>query len=326
MATLLDQLRASHAIDVDTLDLKAAAKYGPFVDCTSSQATAFAELSKLDSNGKPVYQQLIMESIQTAHWMFSKQSDATLEELAVESVIVNLSLKLAPHISGYFHIQINPLRAYSTAKTVKNAERIVSHFKLLSPGFDASRVCINVPSTWEGLQACRNLETKGVATMATTVFCVEQAALAADAGCRYVDTNGAVLPAAAQRCLAARGTKRTQIMAASLTSSDEIMQLARGQHVHHFVVPPPLLNELAAAPAKTDPEATPVAGTGANDVDETRLAAVLQDEALWRTALTRSDGGKSETKQIEALNMLCNMQDSLEEMVRKLNVTLLQTT
>lgn len=66
---------------------------------------------------------------------------------------------------------------------------IVSHFKELSPkspAFDATRVCIKIPSTWEGLRACRELEMSGIATLATTVFCMEQAALAADAGCTYI--------------------------------------------------------------------------------------------------------------------------------------------
>lgn len=63
---------------------------------------------------------------------------------------------------------------------------IISHFKQLAPDFDTNRVCIKIPSTWEGLQACRELEKKGITTLATTLFSLEQIALAAAAGCRYV--------------------------------------------------------------------------------------------------------------------------------------------
>ena len=45
---------------------------------------------------------------------------------------------------------------------------------------------IKVPSTWEGLQACRKLKGLGVKTLGTTVFTMEQAILAAEAGCIYV--------------------------------------------------------------------------------------------------------------------------------------------
>jgi transaldolase len=63
---------------------------------------------------------------------------------------------------------------------------IVNIFKMLAPEFDTKRVCIKIPATWEGLEACRALETKGIATLATTMFCMEQATLAADAQCTYI--------------------------------------------------------------------------------------------------------------------------------------------
>lgn len=203
-----------------------AAKLGPFNDCTSNQAIAFAELNKLDDDEKPVYKDLIAESLQVAHWLFGKQTDATLEELAVELMVcpalldnpqpgrvanidnfqmVNLSLRMASHTTGYLHVQTDPRLAYSTQRTIKNAESkwttalpllivptrshprgIISHFKQLAPGFDTSRVCIKIPATWEGVQACRELEQKGITTLATVVVSLEQTALAAAAGCRYI--------------------------------------------------------------------------------------------------------------------------------------------
>ncbi len=46
-----------------------------------------AELSKIDNDAKPLHHQLILESVQVAHWLFGKQTDATLEELAVELAV-----------------------------------------------------------------------------------------------------------------------------------------------------------------------------------------------------------------------------------------------
>ena len=56
----------------------------------------------------------------------------------------------------------------------------------ISPSFDQSRLCIKVASTWEGLQACRKLSGLGIRTLATTLFTIEQAALAAEAGCASI--------------------------------------------------------------------------------------------------------------------------------------------
>jgi transaldolase len=63
---------------------------------------------------------------------------------------------------------------------------IVEHFKLLDITFDLSRVCIKIPSTWEGLEACRLLESSGIATLATTLFTIEQAWMAGNVGCEYI--------------------------------------------------------------------------------------------------------------------------------------------
>ena len=63
---------------------------------------------------------------------------------------------------------------------------ILRLFKHIDPDFDTSRVCIKVPSTWEGLQACRTLQARGITTLATTLFTLAQAALAGEVGCHYI--------------------------------------------------------------------------------------------------------------------------------------------
>lgn len=63
---------------------------------------------------------------------------------------------------------------------------LVQLFQHVQPGFDVNRICIKIPSTWEGLMACRTLESRGVRTLATTLFTMAQAVLAAEVGCTYV--------------------------------------------------------------------------------------------------------------------------------------------
>lgn len=74
------------------------------------------------------------------------------------------------------------------------AERLIDLFlagiaslcQRFEPSFDQSKLCIKVPSTWEGLQACKILKSLGIQTLATTLFTLEQAILAAEVGCIYV--------------------------------------------------------------------------------------------------------------------------------------------
>jgi transaldolase len=56
-------------------------------------------------------------------------------------------------------------------------------FKTADPFFDDSRFVMKVAATWEGLQACRELRNLGIKTLGTTLFSMEQAVLAGEAGC-----------------------------------------------------------------------------------------------------------------------------------------------
>ena len=62
----------------------------------------------------------------------------------------------------------------------------MSLYKILDASFDLSRICVKIPSTWEGLRACQILQQHSVKTLATTVFNMEQVVLAGEAMCYYI--------------------------------------------------------------------------------------------------------------------------------------------
>lgn len=331
--TLLHRLRELSAVDCDTLDSEVASKFGPsFVDCTSNQAIAFSELTKTRAGGELVHEQLIKDSLRDSHWMLAQQSDATLEELAVEFCMVRLALAIVPNLTGYSHIQTNPRWSYDIHKTIKNAERIVSIFKHLAPSYDTKRVCIKIPATWEGLQACRELEQRGIATLATTMFSMVQAAQAAAVNCTYiapyvnelkvhfeegyVDQNKAfAFCGAAQRYYRKIGA-RTKVLPASLTTIDEVLALAG---VDHITISPPLLAQLSITNCEDyGGEIGSVMRATDDDVQED-FAPILLDESAWRLAFTRSGRGTSEGKIIQAINIFYEMQVELESVVKKLS-------
>ena len=55
------------------------------------------------------------------------------------------------------------------------------------------------------------------------------------------------------------------------------------------------------------------------EAERARLERLVRegDEARWRMAFTRAEGGKCETKLVQALNIFADVQDRLEELVRK---------
>ncbi|KAF4533797.1 putative transaldolase protein [Lasiodiplodia theobromae] len=326
--TLLDVLRSRTAVDCDTLDASVAAELGPFVDCTSNQAIACSELQE------DRHKDLLKKAATLAKDASPKYPGVKLETLAVEIAMILLALQVYPHLTGFVHIQANPFDAYNTAATVAGARRIVSLFKDVDSAFDTTRICIKIASTWEGLQACRQLEAEhNIRTLATTLFTLEQAALAAEVGCRYIapyvnelrvhfdksytdPSPNLPLCATIQRYYTAHSLP-TQVLPASLTSAAECMQLAG---VHHITVAPALLRELAATKTGDD---TPAAKAHSLFDDASAAHAPVPpklsyagDEAGWRMALTRAGKGREEGKLVYAINTFCDMQVALEKALK----------
>ncbi|KAK7961656.1 uncharacterized protein PG986_002481 [Apiospora aurea] len=333
--TLLDVLRSHSKVDCDTFDHEAApiSCYCIGGDVTDvwglhHQAIAYGELARLDAHGGALHAELISSAVAYAQSHHAQHAGVGLAEFAVEVMMVKLALRIVPYLTGYSHIQTNPMYSYNRDKTIENARRIVAIFKDLDPKYDAKRVCIKIPATWEGMQACRELEKQGIATLATTMFCLEQAALASHAGCTYiapyinelrvhfdetyVDEKKAFdFCGAAQRYYEKTGS-RTQVLPASLTSIQEVMMLAGA---HHITVSPPLLKKLSETPANPWEDDTGSVFKAASDSAFADYGAILDDESAWRLAFTRSAGGQSEGKIIQAINIFSEKQEKLEELV-----------
>ncbi|KAI1393050.1 putative transaldolase [Hypoxylon trugodes] len=327
---LLDVLRSHTAVDCDTFDDQVPKQLGPFVDCTSNQAIAYHELIRVDGDGNLIHAQLIRDAVDYASSKSSAYPDVTAAELAVETMMVKLALRIVPYLTGYSHIQTNPKYSYDKQKTINNGKRIVAIFKDLDPKYDTRRVCIKVPSTWEGMQACRELENQGIATLATTMFCLEQAALASHVGCtyiapyinelrvhfdeNYVDQHKAFdFCGSAQRYYGKIGSK-TKVLPASLTSIQEVMMLAG---VHHITVAPHLLTKLAETPANPWEGDTGSVIQNQSQEEFSDYNGIIEDESAWRLAFTRSQEGKAEVKIIQAINIFCDKQDALEGLARQ---------
>ena len=85
--------------------------------------------------------------------------------------------------------------------------------------------------------------------------------------------------------------------------------------VDHITISPPLLKELASIPAESFNGDVGSVFKTPSLVDEA-LQYQLSDESAWRLSFTRSGGGTSENKIIQAINTFSDMQDQLEALVR----------
>ncbi|KAL4895967.1 hypothetical protein BDV59DRAFT_171751 [Aspergillus ambiguus] len=319
----LDLLRARTIVDCDTLNEQVVKNMGPFHDCTSNQAIAYGELSKPENTG------ILSASVSEARKLLTsgRFTSITEAELAVEIATVKLALKIAPHISGHVHIQTNPYYSYSTEQTVVNALRIVQLFQHLHPGFDQSRICIKIPSTWEGMMACRALEQAGIHTLATTLFSLAQAVLAAEVGCAYIapyvnqlkvhfepgfsDPNKLLPLCVLIQKYYESARARTQVLPASLTSTSEIFALAG---VHHITIAPGLLEQLSQPDSA--PEMRSLFDLDVPPALPSEPLSYVNDESAYRLSFSRDMHGASEEKLTQAVNIFCDMQDKLIQLVK----------
>jgi transaldolase len=106
----------------------------------------------------------------------------------------------------------------------------------------------------------------------------------------------------------------TQVLAASLTSVEDVMRLAG---IPHITISPVLLREL------TDTDASSwkgVIGNMSPRVGEsskgTDLPDLVKDESRWRLGFTRSGFGRNEGKLISAINYFADFQEKLEKLVK----------
>ncbi|KAK3172570.1 hypothetical protein OEA41_005894 [Lepraria neglecta] len=249
--------------------------------------------------------------------------------------MVSLSLTLVPLITGDIHVMANPT-LQTTKQFVENAQRISEICTRLQPSFDESRLCVKVVATWEGLQACRELTSLGIRTLATTLFTIEQAILAAEAECVYIapfvhelkaffdetyHDGEPILPLCvqAQRYFE-QHSYVTRVKAAGLLSVDEAVKLAG---VASLTIAPNLLHTLSKseelesqlADRSLFQEKAMLEGQA---VEHTTF---IDDEAKFREAFAKSAGGKGQIKTAQAIEIFSEYQIKAESMMRDPDLT-----
>jgi transaldolase len=108
----------------------------------------------------------------------------------------------------------------------------------------------------------------------------------------------------------------TKVMAASLTSVEDVMMLAG---LDHITISPGLLKGLNET---TNAQDWKGGDTTLEALSPRKVAVAIEeaqslvcDEAVWRFAFTRSDDGKHEAKLIQAINIFSDFQNKLEGLV-----------
>ncbi|RPA83312.1 transaldolase [Ascobolus immersus RN42] len=173
MVSSLEQLKQSGTTVVcDSGDFATIAKYKP-QDATTNPSLILAAAKK------PEYAHLIDAAI-----AYGKEHGSDIEsqvDAALDRLLVEFGKEILAIVPGKVSTEVDARFSFDKQASIDKALHIIDLYK--SVGIDKSRVLIKIASTWEGIQAARELQSKhGINTNLTLMFSIEQAIAAAEAG------------------------------------------------------------------------------------------------------------------------------------------------
>jgi len=156
----------------DSGDFESIAQYVP-TDATTNPSLILAAANK------PAYKHLIQKSIDAAKKLpgdLDAKADAALDRL-----LVQFGSEILKIIPGRVSTEVDARLSFDKEATKKKAHELIALYDAV--GIKKERVLIKIASTWEGIQAARELERDhGIHCNLTLLFGFGQAVACAEAG------------------------------------------------------------------------------------------------------------------------------------------------
>ncbi|MEK8045420.1 transaldolase [Ideonella margarita] len=287
----LEQLKAHTIVVADTGNFKQMAQYAPR-DATTNPSLILKAVQQAD------YAPLLTDTV-AAH------RGKPLDEI-VDQVLVRFGLEILKVVPGRVSTEVDARLSFDTAATIARAHRLIGLYE--AAGIPRDRILIKIASTWEGIQAAKQLETEGIHCNLTLLFSFCQAVACGQAGIQlispfvgriydwYKKQAGAAWVEADMAGANDPGVKsvtqiynfykkfgiRTEVMGASFRNIGQINALTG---CDLLTISPDLLAQLQAADAPVTPA---LSAEAAQQLD---LEPVSFDEAGFRFALNEDPMG-----------------------------------
>jgi transaldolase len=281
----LDALKQFTTVVADTGDFRQLAQFRP-QDATTNPSLILKAVQK------PEYAPLLADTV--ARW-HGRGLDETMDRL-----LVRFGCEILSIIPGRVSTEVDARLSFDTEATVARAERLIELYQ--AEGVHIDRVLIKIAATWEGIDAARRLESKGIHTNLTLLFSFAQAVACGQAKVQlispfvgriydwYKKQAGSQWDEAAMAGANDPGVRSvraiynhykrfgiaTEVMGASFRNTGQIVALAG---CDLLTIAPELLAQLAASEA---PVARALDAEAARGLD---LPPVQYDEAGFRFAL-----------------------------------------
>ncbi|MBC7445551.1 MAG: transaldolase, partial [Polaromonas sp.] len=267
----------------------------------------FNQLARFKPQDATTNPSLILKAVQQADYAPLLQGTVarfrgrTLDE-TMDRLLVRFGCEILALIPGRVSTEVDARLSFDTAATVARGERLMALYQ--AEGIPTERVLVKVAATWEGIEAARLLEQRGIRTNLTLLFSFCQAVACGQARVRLISpfvgriydwhkkSAGSRWNEAENADANDPGVKSvreiynhykhfdiaTQVMGASFRNTGQIAALAG---CDLLTISPELLAQLDASDA---PLARALDAAQARNLD---LPAVQFDEAGFRYALNQ---------------------------------------
>ena len=282
----LEALKQFTTVVADTGDFHQLAQFQPR-DATTNPSLILKAVQK------PEYAPLMRATV-------AQFKDRTLDEI-MDRILVRFGCEILNTIPGRVSTEVDARLSFNTVATITRAERLIELYQ--AAGIHTDRVLIKIAATWEGIEAARILEQRGIHTNLTLLFSFCQAVACGQAKVQlispfvgriydwYKKQAGAQWDEAAMAGANDPGVSSvrqiynyykhfdiaTEVMGASFRNTGQILPLAG---CDLLTIAPELLAQLSAQDGSTL--------TRAMDADSAKtqnLERLLLDEASFRFAL-----------------------------------------
>lgn len=172
MSNSLEQLKATGTVIVtDTGEFESIAKYTP-QDATTNPSLILAAAKKEE------YAKLIDVAIEYAKDKGSNPKEKA--SIALDRLLVEFGKEILNIVPGRVSTEVDARLSFDKEATIKKALELIELYK--SIGISKDRILIKIASTWEGIQAAKELEAKyDIHCNLTLLFSFVQAVACAEA-------------------------------------------------------------------------------------------------------------------------------------------------
>ncbi|KAG5270346.1 hypothetical protein AALO_G00191600, partial [Alosa alosa] len=171
MESALEQLKKYTVVVADTGDFNAIDEYKP-QDATTNPSLILAAAKM------PAYQHLVDQAIK--YGIAKGGSEEEQVTNIMDKLFVSFGVEILKKIPGRVSTEVDARLSYDKDEMVARARRLIGLYE--DAGISKDRVLIKLSSTWEGIQAGRELEDKyGIHCNMTLLFSFAQAVACAEA-------------------------------------------------------------------------------------------------------------------------------------------------